>query len=600
MNKCFKDKTEAATSFSLQHSIDKRLPLNRWLIRPACFLIGTLIGVEMAHAQVNVTQFHNHLSRDGVYIDPGFTPSNAANLTRDLNFDGAVSGQVYAQPLYIENGPQGRAVIIAVTQSNNVYALDAVTGLVDWETNVVAPASASALPCGNVSPYFGIFGTPVVDLPSRSLFFNAETVDSVSGIVEHQVYSLNVDTGALNPGWPVNVNSNAVYQSNYFNSYAQGERGALTVVSGSVYIPYGGLWGDCSTYHGWVVGIPLNAPNTVMAWCTTADKGGAWACGGIASDGTDPFVATGNTSEASTWGGGEAIVHLTPELALTTNATTNYWVPTNWSTLDDHDTDIGGTGPLLVTAPGATPSNLVVALGKDGNMYVLNRTNLGGIHKPLAQLNVAGGAIIQAAATYTTTNGTYVVFENGNELNTYRIGPSNPPTITKAWIESENGAGSPFVTTTDGTNNFIVWGVGCEGDQKLHAFDGDSGTNIFTGGTASDTMANTHHMSTAIVARGRIYVGTDNQIYAFNVGPPPTVPSIASTNVVVLTNGNFQFSFTNMPGALFNAFATADLNQPVTNWTWLGQVTEVAPGQYQFTDTSGTTNAELFYTVTSP
>ena len=82
-----------------------------------------------ANAQVNVTQEHNNPSRDGVYIDAGFTPSAAANLTRDLNFDGTIVGNVYAQPLYIEGGPSG-PMIIAVTESNNVYALNATTGTV--------------------------------------------------------------------------------------------------------------------------------------------------------------------------------------------------------------------------------------------------------------------------------------------------------------------------------------------------------------------------------------------------------------------------------------------------------------------------------------
>jgi len=66
----------------------------------AVFSITLLSGFE-AHAQVNVTQEHNNPSRDGVYIDAAFTPSAAANLTRDLNFNGTISGNVYAQPLYI-------------------------------------------------------------------------------------------------------------------------------------------------------------------------------------------------------------------------------------------------------------------------------------------------------------------------------------------------------------------------------------------------------------------------------------------------------------------------------------------------------------------
>jgi hypothetical protein len=82
-----------------------------------------LSAILPANAQVNVTQEHNNVSRDGVYIDAEFTPSAAANLTRDLNFNGTISGNVYAQPLYIEGGPNG-PMIIAVTESNNVYALD--------------------------------------------------------------------------------------------------------------------------------------------------------------------------------------------------------------------------------------------------------------------------------------------------------------------------------------------------------------------------------------------------------------------------------------------------------------------------------------------
>src|SRR5918996_20124 len=88
----------------------------------AVFYVTVLSGFE-ARAQVNVTQEHNNPSRDGVYVDAAFTPSAAANLARDLNFNGAISGNVYAQPLYVEGGANG-PMIIAVTESNNVYALN--------------------------------------------------------------------------------------------------------------------------------------------------------------------------------------------------------------------------------------------------------------------------------------------------------------------------------------------------------------------------------------------------------------------------------------------------------------------------------------------
>src|SRR5881409_360622 len=116
---------------------------------------STVVSIK---AQVNVTQFHNHDSRDGLYVDSAFTPSGAANLTRDLNFDGTIVGNVYAQPLYIDDGPGGRPTIIAVTESNNVYALDAVDGSVIWERNMEAPVPLANLPCGNIDPN-GITGT---------------------------------------------------------------------------------------------------------------------------------------------------------------------------------------------------------------------------------------------------------------------------------------------------------------------------------------------------------------------------------------------------------------------------------------------------------
>src|SRR4249919_3158320 len=153
------------------------------------------IAVLAANAQVNVTQEHNNPSRDGVYIDPAFTVSAAANLTRDLNFNGAISGNVYAQPLYIEGGLNG-PMVIAVTESNNVYALNATTGTVIWQRNVGAPVPLSRLGCGKIDPV-GITSTPVVDLASRALFIDAFTTPDNGATKKHLILSLNVDTGAI-------------------------------------------------------------------------------------------------------------------------------------------------------------------------------------------------------------------------------------------------------------------------------------------------------------------------------------------------------------------------------------------------------------------
>ena len=67
-----------------------------------CVLAGSGIAVLPINAQVNVTQYHNHASRDGLYVDPAFTQSASANLVRDTNFDGTISGNVFAQPLYVD------------------------------------------------------------------------------------------------------------------------------------------------------------------------------------------------------------------------------------------------------------------------------------------------------------------------------------------------------------------------------------------------------------------------------------------------------------------------------------------------------------------
>ncbi len=200
--------------------------------------------------------------------------------------------------------------------------------------------------------------------------------------------------------------------------------------------------------------------------------------------------------------------------------------------LDNGDTDLGGTGALLVDVPGATPSQLVVALGKDRNAYVISRANLGGIVAPLAQATVGNAAIIQAAATYRTSMGTYVVLRASSSLvGAFRINPTNPPTITNAWSVSQSGRGSPFVTQVDGTNQTIVWAVGAGGSQRLNGYDGDTGAPVYTGGGANELMTGTSPFITGIVARGRIYVAANNRVYAFMLpsgGATPT-PSPAAT-----------------------------------------------------------------------
>ena len=127
----------------------------------------------------------------------------------------------------------------------------------------------------------------------------------------------------------------------------------------------------------------------------------------------------------------------------------------------------------MIDVPGACPPSSS-SLGKDRNAYLLNRNNLGGIALR-GPGEHASGAINRgtSAVTYRTSQGTYFAFhDDGNTISAYRITAANPPTIAFAWSVSQSGRGSPWVTTTDGTNNFIVWVAGVGGDQRCMATTG--------------------------------------------------------------------------------------------------------------------------------
>jgi hypothetical protein len=524
---------KSTTGLSPTH-LKSLLPISSLFIAVLC------TAIVSANGQVNVTQYHNHSSRDGLYIDPAFTRGAAGNLTRDLGFDGTMVGDVYAQPLYVDNGPNGRPTIIAVTESNNVYALDAVDGSIIWQRNVGDPVPLEDLPCPPKLQTMGITGTPVVDLASRALFLDAMITPDGGTTKQHLILSLNLDTGVTNPGWPVDVEATATYNGRAFRARIQQQRPALAIVDNILYVGYGSMQ-DCDLYHGWLVGVPINNPASVTAWAAgtnTGTHGGAiWGVGGIASDGNNPFVITGNTFDTGgTWDGGEAVIRFQPG-PIFSGDPSDFWAPTNWfDNLDQFNLDLGSSGPLLVDVPGATPSSLIVAMGKDGKAYLLDRSNLGGITAPVDSASVSDSIIdiLNAAATYRTNLGTYVAFRGtGHSLATFRITATSPPTIDfPVWSVPGNECGSPFVTSTDGTNNMIVWVVGSGGDQRLHGYDGDTGAVIHAD---NDFISGTHSYSTTgIAARGRIYVAGDNKVYAFTVpgGTPSPTPTATVTPTV--------------------------------------------------------------------
>src|SRR5262249_17387883 len=149
---------------------------------------------------------------------------------------------------------------------------------------------------------------------------------------------------------------------------------------------------------------------------------------------------------------------------------------------------------------------------------------------------VASHTILQAGVTYRTNQSTYVGFRANNDgntvLTTFRITATSPPAIASSWNvdRSSGGCGSPFVTSTDGSNNMIVWVVGTEdhltaGDQRIHGYDGDTGAIVYDGGGPNELVAGTHYYSTTgIAARGRIYIAGDNKVYAFETPQSSPTP----------------------------------------------------------------------------
>ena len=177
----------------------------------------------------------------------------------------------------------------------------------------------------------------------------------------------------------------------------------------TLFVPYGGHFGDCGDYHGWVVGFGLYEPPTI-GLDTRAVGGGVWAPGGLSYDGRSLFASTGNTKDAEEWADGEAVIRLAGSRNLH-RARVTFFAPANWKTLDDNDEDIGGTCPLPIDVPDRTGvTRLILALGKDGKAYLLNRDNLGGIGGALAVKRVARGLIITAPAVYPAADGAMVAF----------------------------------------------------------------------------------------------------------------------------------------------------------------------------------------------
>ena len=482
-------------------------------------LLAALASGTASAQNTTVPFFHNTADHAGLFTVPGLTAQTVAGTTPDTAFNGAVVGVINAAPLYWHPARAAAGAVIVATENNSVAALDETTGLPVWSVTLGTPAVPSS-GCGNINP-IGVTGTPVIDERSATLYVDAYI--GGAGGPRNMLYAVSLATGAILPGWPVAVGAGVRALGQDFNENIEEQRGALSLLKGKIYIPFGGYNGDCGHYRGIVAGVTTSGA-VAHAWSTSAEKGGIWAPSGVLSDGSSLFVATGNTKHATQWGGGEAVVHLTPRLNQV-RSDADFFTPLNWRTLDEDDQDLGGTAPTLVTLPGASPSDLALALGKDGDAYLLNRDSLGGISNALQTLPVSSSAIRSATAVYPL-GGAVMVAMNAQSPNcsggssgagvlVLSITAAPAPTVAEAWCAPLSGRGNPVVTTSDGTHDPIVWITGAEGDEELHAYAGDTGALLYSSAPIDSTVA---HFSTVLVANKRLFVPATNKVVAFTLG----------------------------------------------------------------------------------
>lgn len=280
----------------------------------AAALIAALevtISLGAEPARQSVLTYHADPARSGNFIVPSLTWDRASSLQLDNNFRPRISGHLYAQPLYWRSSESTSGALLIATEDNVVHAIDAVSGQERWQRSLGKPVPSSSLPCGNISP-LGVTGTPVIDAAREAIYLDA-AVQSTSG-PRHFIFGLSLKDGTPLSGWPVDVMEALGNQGQNFVARDQNQRGALTLLAGNLYVPFGGHFGDCGQYRGFVVSISLSDPRTIKSWATRARGGGIWAPGGISTDGTSLFVATGNTFGARTWSDGEAVIRLAPDL----------------------------------------------------------------------------------------------------------------------------------------------------------------------------------------------------------------------------------------------------------------------------------------------
>lgn len=417
----------------------------------------------------DVGQYHGDARHTGAYQGVATPTSLAVGWNRELD------GAVYAQPLVV-----GGLAIVA-TENDTVYGLDAGTGAIRWQTHVGTPQQASALPCGNIRPTVGITGTPVYVASTGRIYFVAEEAGP-----KHELIAVDARTGAVALRQNVDLGAAGTKPD------AMQQRSALTTANGRVYLTFGGRDGDCGTYRGQVIGVPLAGGTPVSYTVPTAREAGAWNAMGPAVDAAgDIFVSVGNGAAGEDpehkddpYDHSDAVLKLSPTLQLL-----DFFAPANWRTQNAGDVDLGSTGPTLLA------DGLLLAIGKSPTVYVTRQAALGGIGGQLSATGVCAGygGTAQAGATV------YLPCTDGVRAVTV----SGTGTVSTRWHAAEAVNGSPAL------GGGAVW-VLDKSSSTLHALAAATGKDL----ASVRLPAPVTRFATPALSGHAAYVGTEQGVTA--------------------------------------------------------------------------------------
>jgi hypothetical protein len=508
--------------------------------------------------------YHADRFRSGVNLQEfALTKSTIKSSTFGKVFKRVVDGQIYAQPLYVANltiaGAKHNVVFVA-TEHSSVYAFEADgrTTAPFWKRSFINPSAgittiakpANAL----IAPEISISSTPVIDTSTSTLYVAVST--SESGSIVHRLHALSLTTGAEKFGGPIKIQGSvpgtypalAVNGRVPFVPKQHLQRPALLLLNGNVYIAYGSN-GDQLPYNGWLFAYSATGSSVlhqVAIFCTSPDKGASaiWQSGdGPAADPSgNIYVATGNGAFDLNTGGRDA-GNTVLKLALQSGALVvlDYFTPSNTANLTTNDLDLGAGGPILPpTQTGAVAPNLAVVGGKDGKIYLVNRSNMGKFNPstnsnvetvPLGNPEPTNGLFATPAAL-----GSRIYFGEVNEplgLFTFSNGLlSTAPTAQTSHVFLYPGT-SPMIST-DGTNS-VVWTldlqayvggtpdgtINTSGPAVLHAYDGSTLTELYNSTQAGtrDQAGKALKFTSPTVANGHVYVGTANELDVYGLLP---------------------------------------------------------------------------------